>query len=65
MVPVKALWQACQKHAQSHRHAYHRVHDYSHWAYLGLVAFHGPYHIAAFVSVIIILVGVILKLEEV
>lgn len=63
MSAVKALWLACQTHAHAHQHAYHRLHDWSHWAYLGLVAFHGPYHIAALVSVVIICIGVVLKLE--
>lgn len=64
MAPLRALWQLCQKHAQCHRHAYHRAHNYSHWAYLGLVAFHGPYHVAALVSLVIIVVGSLLHLEE-
>lgn len=65
MSALKALWQTGQKHAQAHRHAYHRAHEFSHWAYLGLVAFHGPYHVAALVSIIIILIGLALRVEEI
>lgn len=64
MSALKALWQACQTHAQAHRHAYHRAHNYSHLAYLGLVSIHGPYHIAALVMLFVLTAGLLFKLEE-
>lgn len=61
---LPAWWGNLQTHAHKHHKAYHRCHNASHLSYLTLVTFHGPYHIAAFVMLAVLLVGYVLKLEE-
>lgn len=61
---LPAWWGNLQKHAHSHHKAYHICHHTTHVSYLALVASHGPYSIAAAAMLFVLVVGYILKLEE-
>lgn len=61
---MKELWRKLVAHAHEHHKAYHRMHHGTHLAYLGLVAFHGPYNVAAAGLFVILLLGWILHLED-
>lgn len=50
-------------HAHNHHKAYHHAHNGLHMGYLGLVTMHGPYHIAAGLLLVVIVIGYALQLE--
>lgn len=58
-------WRVLQDHAHIHHKAYHRTHHGMHLCYLGLVATHGPYSIAAGGLFILVLLGWLLHLEDI
>lgn len=64
MEKMKRLWHKLQDHAHAHHAAYHKTHNGMHLCYLGLVAFHGPYNLAAAGLFVILLLGWALHLEE-
>jgi len=61
---LPAWWQNLQHHAHAHHKAYHRFHHVTHVSYLTLVAGHGPYSIAATAMLIVLIIGYVLKLED-
>lgn len=60
---VKALWKACEEHAQQHKASYNKAHNWAHGFYLLLVSMKGPYHWAALACVILMIAGWALHLE--
>lgn len=52
-----------REHAHAHHKAYHYTHNGLHMAYLGMVSMHLPYHIAAGMLLVVIVIGYVLKLE--
>lgn len=64
MEKLRELWHSLQHHAHEHHTAYHRTHHGMHLCYLGLVATHGPYSIAAGGLFVLVLFGLLLHLEE-
>ncbi len=59
-------WLRCaQAHAHAYHKAYHRAHHVTHVSYLVLVVGHGPYTVAAGAMLVVVIVGYLLKLEEI
>lgn len=61
---LPAWWGELREHAHAHHKAYHRCHHATHLSYLALVATHGPYSIAAFAMLVVLVVGFVFKFEE-
>lgn len=60
---LKTYWAAAEQHASIHRHTYRAAHTSLHLTYLGLVASHGPYNVAAGVLFVVMVFGWALRLD--
>lgn len=50
---IVAVWHIVEAWAHKHRKTVKHAHHGSHFAYLGMVAMHGPYHLAAMALLVI------------
>lgn len=63
MAALKALWRACEAHAQTHKASFNKAHNWAHLSYLALVTVKGPYHWAALLLVVFMVAGWVLHIE--